>query len=54
MVDVRCRELDDDLWAYVVDYAGLRKISRCDALEKIILEHMKFLYDEHAARLEEK
>ena len=52
MVDVRCRELNGDLWTYVVEYARIRKLSRCDALEQIILEHMKFIYEEHVSRVE--
>ena len=52
MVDVRCRDLDSDLWEYVVEYARLRKMSRCEALGRIILEHMKFLYDEQTVRIE--
>ncbi len=52
MVDVRCRELDNDLWTYVTEYARLRRLSRCDALEHIILEHMKFAHLEHQALLD--
>ena len=52
MVDVRCRELDDDLWTYVAEYARIKKMSRCKALEQIITEHMKFVYREHKARLD--
>jgi len=54
MVDVRCRDLDSDLWTYVVEYARIRKMSRCKALEQIILEHMKFIYKEHITRIGEQ
>jgi len=53
MVDVRCRDLDNDLWAYVAEYARLRKMSRCKALEEIILEHMKFISRERDRRKEQ-
>lgn len=53
MVDVRCRNLDSDLWTYVVEYARIRKMNRCEALEQIILEHMKFVYEEHKTRMDE-
>jgi len=43
MVDVRCKNFDDYVWAYVAENARLRKISRCKALELIIIEHMKFM-----------
>ena len=52
MVDVRCRELDNDLWTYVTEYARLRRMSRCKALEHIILEHMRFIHTEHQALLD--
>ena len=52
MVDVRCRELDSTLWSYVAENARLRKISRCEALEKIIEEHMRFLADRQRELLE--
>lgn len=52
MVDVRCKDFDDDLWAYVVENARLRNLSRCKALEQIVLEHMKFLEKIQRERLE--
>ena len=52
MVDVRCREFENDLWMYVAEYARLRRMSRCKALEHIILEHMKFIHTEHQALLD--
>ena len=50
MVDVRCRHLDNDLWAYVAEYARLKKMTRCKALEQIIMEHMKFISRERDLR----
>lgn len=41
MVDVRCPNFDDTVWKYVTDYAKLKRISRCDALRQIVIEHMK-------------
>ena len=41
MVDVRCSNFDDTIWRYVAEYAKRKGISRCEALEKIIIEHMK-------------
>ena len=52
MVDVRCREFDNALWTYVTEYARLRRMSRCKALENIILEQMKFIHIEHQALLD--
>ena len=50
MVDVRCRDLDNDLWTYVAEYARLKKMTRCKALEQIIKEHMKFISRERDLR----
>jgi hypothetical protein len=52
MVDVRCNNIDDTVWAYVVENARLRKITRCQALEEIIQEHMRFMYKEQKERVE--
>lgn len=51
MVDVRCKEFGDNVWTYVVENARLRKMSRCEALEQIVLEHMKFMNKEHQNRV---
>ncbi len=43
MVDVRCTNFDDDLWFYVQENARLRDITRCQALEEIVSEHIQLL-----------
>jgi len=43
MPSIRCESFNDLLWAYVADIARIRKISRCNALETVIEEHMKFM-----------
>lgn len=43
MVDFRCRDFNENLWAYVAENARLRKLSRCEALEKIVEEHMRII-----------
>jgi len=53
MVDVRCKNIDDTLWAYVAENARLRKTTRCEALEEIIREHMRFMYKEQKERVEQ-
>jgi hypothetical protein len=40
---VRCNSFDALLWQYVVDNARLRKISRCEALQRIVQEHMRLV-----------
>ena len=53
MVDIRCRDFNGTLWAYVAENARLRKISRCEALEKIVEEHMKIMAERQIEQLEE-
>ena len=53
MVDVRCTKFNSDMWAYVTKYAELKRISRCEALERIVEEHMKIVA-EAQRRLYEK
>ena len=43
MPTVRCESFNDLLWRYVTEIARLRKIPRCDALQRIVEEHMKFM-----------
>lgn len=43
MVDVRCANFNDTEWRYVAEYAKRKGITRCEALEQIVMEHMKFL-----------
>jgi hypothetical protein len=53
MVDVRCRNFNNTLWAYVAENARLRKISRCEALEMIVEEHMRILAEKQVETIEE-
>jgi hypothetical protein len=41
MVNIRCSNFNDAIWTYVVEYARRKGISRCEALERIVIEHMK-------------
>jgi len=43
MVDVRCTNFDDELWFYVQENARLRGLTRCEALEAIVREHIQLL-----------
>ncbi len=43
MVDVRCPGFKDVVWTYVAEYAIRKKISRCEALEQIVVDHMRFV-----------
>ena len=42
MVKVYCQELNPVCWAWVAEYARRRRIKRCEALEKVIEEHIRF------------
>jgi hypothetical protein len=42
-VSVRCSDIDTIIWSYVVENARMRKVSRCEALELLIKEHMQFM-----------
>lgn len=52
MVDVRCKDFNDILWAYVVENANRRGTTRCKALQEIVKEHMKFLVEAQKERME--
>jgi hypothetical protein len=41
MVNVRCPDFNDTVWNYVAEYAKRKGITRCAALEQIVIEHMK-------------
>jgi len=41
MVNVRCSNFNDKIWSYVAEYAKRKRMSRCEALEEIVIEHMK-------------
>jgi len=41
MVNVRCSKFNDTIWNYVAEYAKRKRISRCEALEQIVIEHMR-------------
>lgn len=43
MVDVRCMDFNDVVWSYVTEYALRSRLSRCKALEQIVVDHMKFV-----------
>jgi hypothetical protein len=43
MVDVRCLNFNDVVWAYVAEYASRKNVPRCKALENIVIEHMRFV-----------
>ena len=43
MPSVRCESFDDLLWTYVTEIARLKKIGRCEALQRVVEEHMKFM-----------
>lgn len=43
MVNVRCPDFDDTVWNYVAGYAKKKRISRCAALQQIVIEHMKIV-----------
>jgi hypothetical protein len=47
---IRCENINSIHWAYVTEYAKKRRLSRCDALEKIIEEHIRFTAREHERR----
>ena len=51
MVDIRCRNFNGTLWAYVAENARLRKITRCEALEKIVEEHMRIFAERQMEQL---
>jgi len=43
MVIVRCEDINPIYWSWVVEYARKKRIKRrCEALEMIIKDHMKF------------
>jgi hypothetical protein len=53
MVNVRCPDFNDAVWNYVAEYAKRKRISRCEALEQIVIDHMRFLADAQAKSYEE-
>ena len=50
MPSVRCESFDDLLWTYVAEVAKRRKIGRCEALQKIVEEHIRFMADVETER----
>ena len=52
MVDIRCKDFNEILWAYVVENANRRRITRCEALEAIVTEHMKFFVKTQKEKIE--
>ena len=53
-VVVRCNSFNPVLWQYVADYARLGKFSRCDALQRIVQEHMRVVALEYQEILGKK
>jgi len=53
MVNVRCSDFNDAVWNYVAEYAKRKNISRCEALEQIVIEHMKVVAERQAKVYEE-
>jgi hypothetical protein len=53
MVDVRCPDFDDTVWNYVAEYAKRLHISRCEALQQIVVEHMKVVAEAQKKAYEE-
>lgn len=53
MPSVRCEKFNDLLWTYVTEIAKRRKISRCQALERVVEEHMRFMALEQERRNQE-
>ena len=54
MVQVNCPNVNTVCWAWVTEYARRRRIKRCEALEKIIEEHIKFTKFVHDIHVSEK
>ena len=54
MVKVYCQDLNPVCWAWVTEYARRRRIKRCEALEKIIEQHIKFTMLAHEEKMGEK
>ena len=53
MVNVRCSGFNDKIWMYVAEYAKMKGMSRCEALEQIVVEHMRVVA-EAQRRFDEK
>ena len=43
MVFVKCDSFEDNVWDYVVEYAHRRGMTRCEALEQIVREHVQLV-----------
>lgn len=50
MPSVRCEAFDDLLWTYVAEVAKRHKIGRCEALQKIVEEHIRFMADAEVSK----
>jgi len=51
MVKVYCQDLNPVCWSWVTEYAHRRRIKRCEALEKIIEQHIKFTKLAHEEKI---
>ncbi len=53
MVNVRCPNFNDAVWNYVAEYAKRKRIPRCEALQQIVIEHMKVVAEAQTKSYEE-
>ncbi|MDH5267236.1 MAG: hypothetical protein OEW62_06110 [Candidatus Bathyarchaeota archaeon] len=53
MVNVRCPNFNDTIWLYVTEYAKRKGMSRCEALQEIVTEHMRFVAETQRKLYEE-
>ena len=51
MVKVYCQDLNPVCWAWVTEYALRRGIKRCNALEEIIEDHIRFTHFIHERKI---
>ncbi len=54
MVTIRCEDFSPLFWSYVSEIAKRKQISRCEALEEIVWEHMRFVEREYKRRTQER
>jgi len=54
MVRVNCSNINQVCWAWVSEYARRKRIKRCEGLEKIIEEHIKFTNFIYEMRISEE
>ncbi|MCV0410761.1 hypothetical protein [Nitrosopumilus sp.] len=54
MVRVNCSDINQVCWAWVSEYAKRKRIKRCEALEKIIEDHIRFTNFIHETKTREE